>query len=44
MDITITLSIKWGKQLFKDIEVDLSQDIATFKAQVYAISRVPVEK
>ena len=38
------MNIKWGKELLKDIEVDTSQDALTFKAILYAISNVPVDK
>lgn len=41
---TIKVSIKWGKQTFSDIELDLSQDITLFKSQVYALTNVPVDK
>ena len=36
--------MKWGKELIKDIELDKSQDVLTFKAILYAISNVPVDK
>lgn len=42
--MTIKVSIKWGKQVFNDVEVDLSQDIALFKSQIYALTNVPVDK
>ena len=41
---TIKVSVKWNKQVFNDVELNLSEDISTFKAQVYALSNVPVEK
>jgi len=41
---TITVSIKWGKQTFTDVNIDLNDDIQTFKGQIYALSNVPVEK
>ena len=41
---TIKVSVKWNKQVFNDVELNLSEDIATFKAQVYALSNVPVDK
>ena len=44
MDTIVKVSIKWGKQVFDDIEVNLSEDIATFKVQVYALTNVPVDK
>lgn len=44
MDTIVKVSIKWGKQVFDDVEVNLSEDIATFKVQVYALTNVPVEK
>ena len=41
---TIKVNIKWGKQVFNDVEVNLDEEIEQFKAQVYAISNVPVDK
>lgn len=41
---TIKVSVKWNKQVFEDVELNLSDDIATFKGQVYALSNVPVDK
>ena len=41
---TIKVSIKWNKQVFEDVELNLADDITTFKGQVYALSNVPVEK
>ena len=41
---TITVSVKWNKQVFDGVELNLADDIATFKGQVYALSNVPVEK
>ena len=41
---TIKVSIKWGKQQFNDVEVNLQEDITLFKCQVYALTNVPVEK
>ena len=40
----VKVSIKWAKQLFKDVEVNLAEDIFTFKCQVYALTNVPVDK
>lgn len=39
-----TVNVKWGKELFSDIELDKSQDVMTFKAILYAMSNVPVDK
>jgi ubiquitin carboxyl-terminal hydrolase 14 len=38
------VNIKWGKQTLQDIDVDVDQDVLTFKTQVYAMSNVPVDK
>mmetsp|Transcript_34731 Transcript_34731/g.45682 ORF Transcript_34731/g.45682 Transcript_34731/m.45682 type:complete len:105 (-) Transcript_34731:1466-1780(-) len=38
------VNIKWGKQTFKDVECDTSQDALTFKACLYGLSNVPVDK
>jgi ubiquitin carboxyl-terminal hydrolase 14 len=36
--------VKWGKELLSDIELDKSQDVMTFKAIMYALTNVPVDK
>jgi ubiquitin carboxyl-terminal hydrolase 14 len=36
--------VKWNKVALTDIEVELSQDVLTFKTQIYALSNVPVDK
>ena len=36
--------MKWGKELLSDIELDKSQDVMTFKAIMYALTNVPVDK
>ena len=38
------MNIKWGKQTFKDVDLDTSQDALTFKAILYGLSNVPVDK
>ena len=38
------VNIKWGKEMLKDIEIDMDSDVLTFKTQVYALSDVPVDK
>ena len=42
--MSITVNVKWGKQLFENIELDMSDDISTFKCQLYALTNVPVDK
>lgn len=41
---TVTVSIKWGKQLFPDVAVDKASPVAVLKAQLYALTNVPVER
>ncbi|KAG2428656.1 hypothetical protein HXX76_011361 [Chlamydomonas incerta] len=41
---TVKLNVKWGKESFSDIEVDLSQTPLVFKAQLFALTGVPVER
>ena len=42
--MSITVNVKWGKQMYENIELDTSDDIATFKCQLYALTNVPVDK
>ena len=41
---TIKISIKWKKQVFDDIELNLSDDVMKFKAKVYELTKIPVDK
>ena len=36
--------MKWGKQTFKDIDVNTAEDPLTLKAILYGLSNVPVDK
>jgi len=38
------VNVKWGKQTFQDVECDTTQDALTFKAILYGLSSVPVDK
>jgi len=38
------VNVKWGKQTFKDIDCDTADDALTFKALLYGMSNVPVDK
>uniref|UniRef100_K3WGB7 Ubiquitin carboxyl-terminal hydrolase n=1 Tax=Globisporangium ultimum (strain ATCC 200006 / CBS 805.95 / DAOM BR144) TaxID=431595 RepID=K3WGB7_GLOUD len=40
----VSVSVKWGKQVFNDIPVDKGASVATLKAQLYALTFVPVER
>lgn len=40
----VHVSVKWGKQVFSDVELDTSASVATLKAQLYALTAVPVER
>ena len=38
------VNVKWGKQTFTDVECDTNGDVETFRAILYALSNVPVDK
>uniref|UniRef100_A0A2N9HSF5 Ubiquitin carboxyl-terminal hydrolase n=1 Tax=Fagus sylvatica TaxID=28930 RepID=A0A2N9HSF5_FAGSY len=40
----ITVSVKWQKELFKDVEIDTSQPPYVFKCQLYDLTGVPPER
>ncbi|GMF38868.1 unnamed protein product [Phytophthora fragariaefolia] len=42
--MTAKVSVKWGKQVFADVLVDKSAPVAVLKAQLYALTSVPVER
>lgn len=39
-----SIKVKWGKETFKDVQVDSEGDVIDFKAQLYALSNVPIER
>jgi ubiquitin carboxyl-terminal hydrolase 14 len=39
--LALLVDIKWNKEQFKGVEVDLSEDVDTFRAQIYAMTSVP---
>jgi hypothetical protein len=38
------VNVKWGKELFSDIEVDTTQTPMVFKSQLFTLSGVPPER
>lgn len=38
------VNVKWGKELFKDVEIDLAQPPVVFKTQLFTLSLVPPER
>jgi ubiquitin carboxyl-terminal hydrolase 14 len=42
--MTLKVNVKWSKELFKDIEVDISQPPIVFKGQLFALSGVPPDR
>lgn len=38
------VNVKWGKELYKDVEVDLSQPPLVFKSQLFTLSGVPPDR
>ena len=34
----VLVNIKWGKQVFEDVELDLDGDVETFKALLYSLT------
>jgi hypothetical protein len=42
--MSITVTVKWGKQKFENVELDTSAPVELFKAQLYALTSVPPER
>lgn len=38
------VNIKWNKTTLQDIDLDLNDEVLTFKTQIYALTNVPVDK
>ena len=44
MHLLHVVNVKWGKQTFKDVDCDTTDDALTFKAILYGLSNVEVDK
>ena len=40
----VVVNVKWGKQKFEGVEVDVGEPVAVFKAQLFALTNVPPER
>lgn len=40
----MSVNIKWGKKVLSNVQVDKSSDVLTWKAQLYALTNVPVDR
>lgn len=40
----LTVTVKWGKQKFDNLELDTSDPVEVFKAQLYTLTQVPPER
>ena len=40
----VKVSVKWGKELYKDVDVDTSQPPIAFKSQLFSLSGVPPDR
>ena len=37
----VTVTVKWGKQKFENLELDTAEPVEVFKAQLFALTNVP---
>jgi len=44
MSNKVNVNVKWGKEAFSDIEVDLSEPPLVFKSQLFALTSVPPDR
>ena len=44
MNVVYKVKVKWGKKVFKDVELDVEESFEMFFATLYSLSLVPVEK
>ena len=40
----IKVRIKWAKKVFEDFEINLNENITTFKWQIQALTNIPMDK
>ena len=41
---TTKVEVKWGKEVFKDVEIDMEQPPSVFKTQLFSLTGVPPER
>ncbi|PSC76595.1 ubiquitin carboxyl-terminal hydrolase 6 [Micractinium conductrix] len=41
---SVKVEVKWGKEAFKDVEIDLGQPPSVFKTQLFSLTGVPPER
>jgi len=39
-----TVSVKWGKEKFPEVEIDTAEPVEVFRAQLYALTQVPPDR
>lgn len=44
MALSIKVEVKWQKDVFKDVEIDMSQPPSVFKMQLFSLTGVPPER
>jgi hypothetical protein len=40
----VTVNVKWNKEIYKDVEVDLDEPPESFKIQIMSLTGVPIER
>lgn len=40
----VTVNVKWNKEVYKDVEVDLDEAPESFKIQIMSLTGVPIER
>lgn len=41
---SVKVEVKWGKEVFKEVEIDLEQPASVLKSQLYSLTGVPPER
>lgn len=42
--MSITVEIKWGNNIYKDVSIDFEEDPSDFKARLFSLTNVPPER
>mmetsp|Transcript_38551 Transcript_38551/g.46608 ORF Transcript_38551/g.46608 Transcript_38551/m.46608 type:complete len:495 (+) Transcript_38551:208-1692(+) len=42
--MSVKVNVKWGKEIFKDVEIDYAQPPVVFKTQIFSMSGVPIDR
>jgi hypothetical protein len=41
---TVTVEIKWGNNIYKDVTIDFDEEVVDFKGRLFSLTNVPPDR